>query len=322
MMATGPSSAAQPIRGWQQGPYFASLPYSSGFLHGGMQRPRQPSYCSESLRGSYPSTQAQETLQFQDELSELMMQDVGCQSRSLSDPFGPDTARTPYQWSGEAQWCGNIVSPSLDDSIMASSSEYALSSLDSTAPSPQEPTSPEARPWQGHPVEPHIRRDSMNDATINSLSGTYGQCGSYIMTSQHLNIMQGGEDQKVNPNHMTGLVGPCQLNTASTLALDVFRPAWSVNSDFDSHENVVDASPQHDADLFFQARPQWSVRAEQDKLIVEGKARNMSYKEIKEQYKIEGAVSTLRGRYRAAVKPKSQRVRKPAWKPKDVSWPD
>jgi hypothetical protein len=92
----------------------------------------------------------------------------------------------------------------------------------------------------------------------------------------------------------------------------------------------VDASPQHDADLFFQkfrwlpegARPQWSVRAEQDKLIVEGKARNMSYKEIKEHYKIEGAVSTLRGRYRAAVKPKSQRVRKPEWKPKDVSWPD
>jgi hypothetical protein len=329
MMTTWSSSAAQPIHGWQQGSHFASSPYSSGFLHGGMQRPRQSPYYSESLRSSYQSAQAQETLQFQDELNELMMGNPeGCEPQSS---VSPDTTHPSYRWSGEGQ-CDNAFSPSFDDSIMASSSEYGMSSFSScthsTATSPQEPATPAAHQWETQQTGPHIRRDSVN-MTVNGLLRPYSQYDSFNMSLQQSDTIQECEDQKVNPAHMPDLVDPCQFVPSSKLAPSVFTPAWSINPDFGLPDSIGDMSSSHDADPFFHrvrwlpegARPQSSVRAEQDRLIIEGKRRNMSYKEIKEHYKIEGAVSTLRGRYRAAVKPKSQRVRKPEWKPKDVSLP-
>lgn len=320
-MATTWSSAAQPIQGWQQGQYSSPSPFSSNFLHGGKQLPRQStSYYSETLRSSSQSTQALETLQFQDELNELMMGDGhGGELRSLSDPFAPEAAHSSFQWNGEASWCGDAVTPSLDGSTMTSS-DYAMSSLDSSAPSPQEATSPEAHPWKFHPVEPHIRRDSMNDPIPHGLPATYTQYSNYELSSQPSDIMEGCEDQKANPNYMPDLISPCQFNTAPTLSPGGFKPAWPVSPDFDMPSPHGVYPPFHRVRWFPEGtRPQTSLRAEQDKLIVEGKRQNMSYKEIKEHYKIDGAVSTLRGRYRAAVKPKNQRVRKPEWKPKDVS---
>lgn len=321
MATTWSSSTAQPIQGWQQGQYFTSAPFSSNFLHGGKQQPRQPSsYSSETIRSSYQSTQALETLQFQDELSELMMGDIhGGEMQSLPDPFTPEAQHNPFQWSGEASWCGDAVTPSLDGSTMTGS-EYAMSSLDSSAPSPQEPTSPEALSWRFHQVEPHIRRDSMNDTIPHTLPATYSYYSNYEVSSQPSTIMQGCEEPKSNPNHVPGLSSPCQFNIVPAFPPGGFRPAWSVSPDVDRSSHVdVDASFHRFRCFPEGARPTTSARAEQDKLIVEGKGRNMSYKEIKEYYKIDGAVSTLRGRYRAAVKPKDQRVRKPEWKPKDVS---
>jgi hypothetical protein len=324
-MMTWSSSVAQPINGWQQGPHFASSPFSSGFLHGGTQRQRHPASYSEELRSSYQSTQTQETLQFQDELSELMMG-----KSDESESFGLDTTKIPYQWSGDTQWCDNLVSPSMN-SVMTSCPEYGMSSWDSTAASPQEtiePASPEAHAWKTHQVKPHIRRDSVNDVTPNGLPATYSQYEN-PMSFQYSNNIQGCEDQKVKPSQESNWVGLSQFNTSSTLPLDVFRPTWLINPELDAHERVRNVSLPQETDPFFHrirwlpegARPQSSVRAEQDRLIIEGKRQNMSYKEIKEHYKIEGAVSTLRGRYRAAIKPKNQRVRKPEWKPKDVSRP-
>ena len=45
----------------------------------------------------------------------------------------------------------------------------------------------------------------------------------------------------------------------------------------------------------------------------------MKAKEIKEKGKFLEAESTLRGRYRALTKPMQERVRRPEWKPIDVS---
>lgn len=321
MATTWSSSTAQPIQGWQQGQYFTSSPFSSNFLHGGKQQPRQSaSYYSETLRSSYQSSQALETLQFQDELNELMMSDGhGGELQSLPDPFAPEAAHNSFQWSGEASWSGDAVTPSLDGSTMTNS-EYAMSSLDSSAPSPQESTSPEAQSWEFHQVEPHIRRDSMNEPVPHGLPGRYAQYSNYDMLSQLSNLMQGCEGQKTNANHMPDLAVPCQFDTAPTFTPGGFRSAWSVRPDFNTpSQNDDDPSFHKIRWLPDGTRSQTSARAEQDKLIVEGKRRNMSYKEIKDYYKIDGAVSTLRGRYRAAVKPKNQRVRKPEWKPKDVS---
>lgn len=326
-MSTWSSSAAQPIEGWQQGQHFAALPFSSNFFHRGKQRLHHSPYNSATLRSSNQSTQAVETLQFQDELSELMMGDAGCQLNPHFDPFASDNQPNQFQWTGEASWCGDAITSSLDGSIMASS-DYAMSSLDSTAPSPQEPNSPEVHPWRTHQVEPHIRRDSMNDTVPPGLPGQYNQFSSYGIASQNSKAMLGGEEHKMVPTPMPDLINPCHFNTSPTLTIDDCRPAWSNSPGFNLSDNL-ETSVCHDDDPSLHrirwyseaSRSQSSLRAEQDKLIVEGKRRNMSYKEIKEHYKIEGAVSTLRGRYRAAVKPKNQRVRKPEWKPKDVSWP-
>ncbi|QDS72355.1 hypothetical protein FKW77_008083 [Venturia effusa] len=320
MFAAWSSSTAQPIQSWQQGQNFTSSPFSSNFLHGGKQHPRQStSYYSETLRGSYQSSQALETLQYQDELSELMMGDGhGSELQAFPDSFAPEAVHNPFQWNGETLWCGGTVTPSLDGSTMTNS-EYAMSSLDSNAPSPQEPTSPETQPWKFHPVEPQIRRDSMNDSVSYGLPSAYPQHSNYELPTQSSNIMEGCEDQKAGPNHVPDLLSPSRVNATPTLLSDGSRPAWSISMDFE-------VPSQHDADPSYHrirwltegAKTQTSLRSEQDKLIVEGKRRNMSYKEIKDHYKIDGAVSTLRGRYRAAVKPKNQRVRKPEWKPKDL----
>jgi hypothetical protein len=320
------SSAAQPIQGWQQGSHFTSSPFSSGFLHGGMQRPRQSPYYYDSFCNSLKQpTQAKDTLQFQDELNELMMgNDEGCEPQS---PSGIDEAQHQLQWSGEAQ-CDTGFSPSFDPSLIGNDSEYAISSFDSATTSPQEPTSPVACQWEAHPSVPHIRRDSVNNVTTNCKDGTYNQYGTYNMFLQHSDIVQGSEDQMMNHVQPPDASCCCHLSTSSNIVSGGFKPALPVfTADFRSHGSIGNVSPPLNADTLWHnhrwlpegAKPQQNLREEQDRLIIEGKRRNMSYKEIKEHYKIEGAVSTLRGRYRAAVKPKSQRVRKPEWKPKDVS---
>lgn len=57
-----------------------------------------------------------------------------------------------------------------------------------------------------------------------------------------------------------------------------------------------------------------------DQQLLDLKKSGLSYKEIKEQYNFPEAESTLRGRYRTLTKTREDRVRKPEWKPADVSY--
>lgn len=60
-------------------------------------------------------------------------------------------------------------------------------------------------------------------------------------------------------------------------------------------------------------------RSKQDEYLVQAKQKGMTYKDIKREGNFKEAESTLRGRYRTLTKPKTARVRKPEWKPSDVS---
>jgi hypothetical protein len=60
------------------------------------------------------------------------------------------------------------------------------------------------------------------------------------------------------------------------------------------------------------ARRQW-----EDSFIVEGRRKGWTYKEIIVKGRFKCAESTIRGRYRSIIKPKSERLRRPIWKPID-----
>ena len=62
-----------------------------------------------------------------------------------------------------------------------------------------------------------------------------------------------------------------------------------------------------------------TARDLKDRYLIEKKEQGWTYKEIKEKGKFLEAESTLRGRYRALTKPMQERVRRPEWKPIDVS---
>ncbi|KAF2000289.1 hypothetical protein P154DRAFT_563550 [Amniculicola lignicola CBS 123094] len=59
-------------------------------------------------------------------------------------------------------------------------------------------------------------------------------------------------------------------------------------------------------------------RHHEDKLLLEGKAIGLTYKEIRKQIGGQIAESTLRGRYRSLTKQRKDRVRKPHWTEKNV----
>ncbi|KAF2709546.1 hypothetical protein K504DRAFT_455253 [Pleomassaria siparia CBS 279.74] len=59
-------------------------------------------------------------------------------------------------------------------------------------------------------------------------------------------------------------------------------------------------------------------RDEEDKILLEGKAGGLTYKEIRKKMQTRVAESTLRGRYRSLTKDRKNRVRKPVWTEKDL----
>jgi hypothetical protein len=328
MVSSWPSSAAQPIHYQHQGTQFSSQ-YSRGIHHRGMEHPQLASYSSYSsgFCGSYPSVHAEQTLQYQDELNELMM------GNALgSDPqatISPSATHPPYQWTGETPY-DDVFSPSFDSSAMVSSPEYDVSHFGSYSHSDiaasHGPTSPETL-WESQQSGPRNRSDSESMMRVHGLLLPPGPFESDLTTSQQSNGIQGFANHQPNSLHIPRSICPSQTVPSSSSTLYGLNPVWAVEQDHGSPDYTGGLSSPPDGTASFhtsswpldEARSQLSLRAEQDRLIVAGKRQNMSYKEIKEQFNIEGAVSTLRGRYRAATKPKSQRVRKPEWKPKDVS---
>jgi hypothetical protein len=72
-------------------------------------------------------------------------------------------------------------------------------------------------------------------------------------------------------------------------------------------------------------RPIKSMKCTDDKMnkddiLLQCRSRGMSYKEIKRTYNFPEAESTLRGRHRTLTKDKKDRVRKPEWTARDVSF--
>ncbi|RMD40083.1 hypothetical protein DV735_g5065, partial [Chaetothyriales sp. CBS 134920] len=56
-----------------------------------------------------------------------------------------------------------------------------------------------------------------------------------------------------------------------------------------------------------------------DEELIKLRMLGVSYRDIKKKYGFDVAESTLRGRIRSLTKAKEQRLRKPVWKPKDIS---
>jgi hypothetical protein len=60
-------------------------------------------------------------------------------------------------------------------------------------------------------------------------------------------------------------------------------------------------------------------RKADDEILLDGKRKGLTYKEIRRSMYSKCAESTLRGRYRSLTKARQDRVRKPVWRSKDVS---
>jgi hypothetical protein len=60
-------------------------------------------------------------------------------------------------------------------------------------------------------------------------------------------------------------------------------------------------------------------RKADDEILLDGKKKGLTYKEIRRSMHSKCAESTLRGRYRSLTKARQDRVRKPVWRSKDVS---
>ncbi|KAF1833808.1 hypothetical protein BDW02DRAFT_648109 [Decorospora gaudefroyi] len=84
----------------------------------------------------------------------------------------------------------------------------------------------------------------------------------------------------------------------------------------------TDASTQHQMQARFQVSRSCHAQAQRehnDNLLVEGKKKGWTYKEIKQKMVGEQpAESTLRGRYRSLTKARKDRVRKPVWAKVDI----
>ncbi|KAL6712385.1 hypothetical protein ACN47E_000262 [Coniothyrium glycines] len=106
--------------------------------------------------------------------------------------------------------------------------------------------------------------------------------------------------------------------------------ASSATSDDDQKHFQTGASPSTSRDERAQTqyRPRFQVpqcagtqsqRQTNDRILLNGKARGLTYKEIRKDMIGEApAESTLRGRYRSLTKERRDRVRKPVWTPRDV----
>jgi hypothetical protein len=115
-----------------------------------------------------------------------------------------------------------------------------------------------------------------------------------------------------------------QQSLVPTSSYQAHPSTYSTNAHTGDSSHSYESDVQCDApmqDGFQVARTvetQAQRRAE-DHILVEGKAKGLTYKEIRKKLGTHVAESTLRGRYRSLMKPRKDRVRKPVWTEKDVS---
>ena len=98
------------------------------------------------------------------------------------------------------------------------------------------------------------------------------------------------------------------------------KPANSLSPSFSASTNEEERSPQQSGEEQGNIEAGVHYSDERNTFLIDCKRRGLSYKDIKRVGEFKEAESTLRGRYRTLTKSKDQRVRKPKWQDKDVSY--
>ncbi|KAF2022203.1 hypothetical protein BU24DRAFT_39478 [Aaosphaeria arxii CBS 175.79] len=99
---------------------------------------------------------------------------------------------------------------------------------------------------------------------------------------------------------------------------DSLRDTLEVNSPYETHQEFSMGNAQGE----FMAGDRIDARRRyEDQELLELKQAGLTYKEIKMRIGTHVAESTLRGRFRSLIKPRTERVRKPKWTDRDVSFP-
>lgn len=98
------------------------------------------------------------------------------------------------------------------------------------------------------------------------------------------------------------------------------KHASSLSPSFSTSTNEEERSPQQSGEEQGGIEAGVHYSDERNTFLINCKRRGLSYKDIKRVGGFKEAESTLRGRYRTLTKSKDQRVRKPKWQDKDVSY--
>lgn len=129
------------------------------------------------------------------------------------------------------------------------------------------------------------------------------------------------QQQRQSPYYNTSFVGPFRHGSHGTDNSSPKTPTRAKHpqgSHGPSREAPRDAHSQDSRSLGGSTDEQTQREAE-NRILIDGKAAGLTYKEIRARIGVDIAESTLRGRYRALTKARQDRVRKPTWTAKDVS---
>jgi hypothetical protein len=131
---------------------------------------------------------------------------------------------------------------------------------------------------------------------------------------------------KAHPNHYlpskpTYIASPRQVCSDPDDSSPSQKPLGSFSPSSFTH-STIEEGPPHRQTGEVQTRIEAKIHYsdERNAFLIDCKRRGLSYKDIKRIGGFKEAESTLRGRYRTLTKSKDQRVRKPRWQDKDVSY--
>jgi len=193
---------------------------------------------------------------------------------------------------------------------------------DSPIASSYGPTTPNRLPYESMSIDPHIRCKSEGTKGLDKSPRPFEEC---VMANLAVPSTKywGHEVYNNLPVPYPRILGshPVQRSSTTTTTADVHTTAI-MPTDWNNLRPLAPAGVPPDQVEAWRVNNEPDptvVRAEEDRKILEGKGEGLSYREIKKKYALGGAVSTLRGRYRALTKSREERIRKPWWTQHDVS---
>ena len=245
---------------------------------------------------------------------------------ALGPLLGTDHASPATEWST----AGSVFSPATEGTSPESMSSVPMSAPTRTISSSGLSTNSFEASAEGGAMGTAALTESPNayrqqSSAAFAFDGT-PSCGPVYPYSHNISP---GTTQWYPPGYSPGQSGlprtPPRVQTAShkqTTRLGAgmdghlkhSRAQWSDFVAEVSERDQADNSPViQNADLDMK-------RKTDDEILMRCKAEGITYKEIKKRLRTKVAESTLRGRYRALTKPRKDRVRKPVWTEKDVSF--